>query len=68
MDDSESGLMFYRPFWWAKWAERPPKVKRRKAGTPFRHVHVEIRTQMVEICGQTRFQLGHGGSHVLSGI
>ena len=33
-----------------------------KDETPFRYAHTEIRTQVVVICGPTRYQLDHGGS------
>jgi len=49
--------------WWAKWAERPPKLRREvKDETPFRYAHAEIRTQMVVSCGLTHYQLDHGGA------
>ena len=28
----------------------------------FRYAHAEIRTQVVVICGKTRYQLDHGGA------
>ena len=33
-----------------------------KDETPFRYAHAEIRTQVVVICGPTRYQLDHGGA------
>ena len=49
----------------AKWAERPPRSEV-KDETPFRYAHAEIRTQMIGICGPTRYQLGHGGAAITS--
>ena len=31
---------------------------------PFRYAYVEIRTQMVVICGLTRYQLDYGGARM----
>jgi len=35
-----------------------------KDETPFRYVHAEIRTQVVVICGPTRYHLDHAGAPV----
>jgi len=37
-----------------------------KYETPFRYVHAEIRTQMVDICDTMRYQLDQGGAHTLN--
>jgi len=72
---SKNGIRFYkmmmmidvlRPLlctWLAKWAEQPPKVmKRSKDEIPLRYAHAEIRSQVIVICGPTRYQLDHGGA------
>ena len=49
--------------WWAKWAERPPKIMKQsqRDETPFRYAYAEIRTRVVVIYDPTRDQLNHGG-------
>jgi len=35
-----------------------------KDETTVRYAHAEIRTQVVVICGPTRYQLDHGGANI----
>ena len=39
-----------------------------KEETPFRYADAEIRTEVVVICGPTRYQLDHGGVYSLFSV
>ena len=57
--------MFYGPFCAYGRLNGPSDFQRQWSEvvdeTLFRYAHAEIRTQVVVICGPTRYQLDHGG-------
>jgi len=57
-------LIFYGHFWAPDRLNGPSDVQMQwnevKDETPFRYADAEIRTQVVVICGPTRYQLDHG--------